>query len=165
MSTSGDISRFPSAKRLVGYAGLGARVHDSGQTHRTGRITKAGRRDIRTVMVEAAHTACRVHPHWKAELERLKPRLGYNKAIVAIARKLLVAVWHVLTKEEADRFAEPAMVARKLARYAHTLGSENRPDGQSVGEFVRAQLDRLAIGADLDTIQWGKRTIPMPPAT
>src|SRR5574342_83988 len=41
----GVITRFESAKHLVGYAGLGASVHDSGQTHRGGRITKQGRKD------------------------------------------------------------------------------------------------------------------------
>lgn len=163
LAAIGDISRFPTDKHLVGYAGLGSRVHDSGLKRRTGRITKAGRRDIRACMIEAAHTACRVHPHWKAELERLEPRLGHNKAIVAIARKLLVAVWHVLTEGCADRFADPEMVARKLAQYAYTLGRDNRPAGQTVGEYVRAQLGRLNIGADLDAIQWGARTIPLPP--
>jgi transposase len=162
LAAIGDISRFPTAKHLVGYAGMGARVHDSGLTHRTGRITKAGRRDIRTCMVEAAHTACRIHPHWKAELSRLEPRIGRNKAIVAVARKLLVTVWHVLTGHCADRFADPQIVARKLVYHAHAIGQENRPDGQSVGEYVRQQLDRLNIGADLDAIQWSRRTIPMP---
>ena len=42
--------------------------------------------------------------------------------------------------------------------------TENRPDGQSVGEFVRQQLDRLGLGADLDAIPWEKRSIPMPPS-
>jgi transposase len=165
LAAIGDIGRFPTAKHLVGYAGLGARVHDSGLTHRTGRITKAGRRDIRACMVEAAHTACRVHPHWKAQLARLEPRLGYNKAIVAVARKLLVTVWHVLNDQCADRSAEPELVARKLAQYAYDIGRQNRPDGQTVGEYVRQQLDRLNVGADLDVIQWGRRRIPMPAPT
>jgi transposase len=107
LAAIGDIQRFETAKHLVGYAGLGARVHDSGQLHRTGRITKAGRRDLRTALVEAAQTAAHTHPHWQAELARLEPRLGRNKAILAIARKLLVVVWHVLTDGEADRFADP----------------------------------------------------------
>jgi transposase len=38
----GDIRRFAEPKHLVGYAGLGAKVHDSGMSTRTGRITKAG---------------------------------------------------------------------------------------------------------------------------
>jgi transposase len=164
LSAIGDVSRFPSDKHLVGYAGLGTRVHDSGLTRRTGRITKAGRRDIRACMVEAAHTAVRVHPHWKAELARLEPRLGKNKAIVAIARKLLVAVWHVLTKRCADRFADPELVARKLLDHSERLGKANRPAGQTRAEYVREHLDRLGIGADLTAIQRGKRTIVLPPS-
>jgi transposase len=88
----GEIQRFSHAKQLVGYAGLGAKVHDSGQTTRTGRITKAGRKDLRAAMIEAAQTAANFHPFWQQELKRLEPRLGRNKAIVAIARKLLVSV-------------------------------------------------------------------------
>jgi transposase len=165
LAAIGDIARFPAPSKLVGYAGLGARVHDSGLTHRSGRITKAGRRDIRAVMVEAAHIAANTHPHWQAELARLEPRLGRNKAIVAIARKLLVAVWHVLTESCADRFADLQIVARKLMQHAYRLGEENRPDGQSTAEYVREQLDRLGLGEDLTAIQWGKRSIPLPPAT
>jgi len=164
LAAIGDISRFPSAKHLVGYAGLGARVHDSGQTRRSGRITKAGRRDIRAAMVEAAHTASRTHAHWREELARLEPRLSRNKAIVAIARKLLVTVWHVLTEGCADRFADPEQVARKLLKHAHQLGRKHRPKGQTPAQYVREQLDRLGQGADVTAIRWGSRTIPLPPS-
>ena len=60
----GDITRFPSAKQLVGYAGLGAGVHDSGKTHRDKGITKQGRRELRYVLIEAAHAAVQSHPYW-----------------------------------------------------------------------------------------------------
>lgn len=164
LAAIGDIHRFPSDKKLVGYAGMGGRVHDSGLSHRTGRITKAGRRDIRATMTEAAHVASRTHAHWKEELARLEPRLGRNKAIMAIARKLLVAVWHVLSKECADRYAEPGQVARMLLRHAHRLGQTHRPDGQSAAQYVRQQLDRLGLGADLKAIRWGNRVISLPPS-
>jgi len=165
LSAIGDIRRFPTAKHLVGYAGLGGRVHDSGLSHRAGSITKAGRRDIRTPMVEAAHTASNTHPHWKAELARLEPRLGHNKAIVAIARKLLVAVWHVLTESVADRFAEPQRVARKLMQFTYRLGQNHRPADQTTAQYVRQQLDRLGLGADLTAIPWGpKKSISLPPS-
>jgi len=97
----------------------------------------------------------------------LQPRLGRNKAIVAIARKLLVAVWHVLFKEAADRFAEPVGVARKLMNYAYTLGKENRPKGLKATQYVRQQLDMLGIGAELKAIPWGpsRPAMPMPPST
>ena len=127
LAAIGDISRFPSARQLVGYAGMGTRVHDTGQTHYNGRITKAGRKDIRWVMVEAANHATRHHPHWKAEFARLEPRLGRNKAMVAIARKLLVSVWHVLTDGCVDRFAEPTNVARSLFGLAYDVGVANLP--------------------------------------
>src|SRR5258706_12009433 len=114
LAAMGDISRFPSAKKLVGYSGLGASVHDSGQTHRSGPITKQGRRELRTVLVEAAWSAVLHHPHWHTEFDRLVPALGKGKAIVAIARKLLVVVWHVLTKQLADRHADLPLVTRNL---------------------------------------------------
>lgn len=91
--------------------------------------------------------------------ERLRSRLGHSKALVAIARKLLVAVWHVLTKDTADRHAEPYQVARSFMVYGYRLGRAHRPDGQSVPQLVRAQLDRLGIGADLTTVAKGPSTV------
>jgi transposase len=151
LAAIGPILRFPSPKKLVGYAGFGTRLHDSGLTTRSGRITKAGRKDIRSVMVEAAQVAANTHPHWKAVLEQLQPRMGRNKAIVAIARKLLVTVWHVLTHQVADRFAQPEIVARKFFQHAYRLGKLNRPDDLSTAAYVRQQLDRLALGTDLNS--------------
>jgi len=160
----GDIQRFADPQHLVGYAGLGARVHDSGMTTRTGRITKAGRRDLRLVLIEAAQVAANSHPHWKAELARLQPRLGRNKAIVAIARKLLVTVWYILAQHKTDRFAQPEAIAQKFLKFAYQLGKENRPAGQSAAQFVRLRLDALQLGQELTSIAWGsKKPIPLPP--
>jgi transposase len=162
----GDIHRFEDAQHLVGYAGLGTRVHDSGMTSRSGRITKAGRRDLRVVLIEAAQVAANSHPHWKAELARLQPRLGRNKAIVAIARKLLVAVWYILAQHKTDRFAQPEAIAQKMLKFAYQLGKENRPKGQSAAQFVRQRLDALALGQELTHIAWGsKKPISLPPST
>ena len=160
----GDIHRFEDAKHLVGYAGMGTRVHDSGMTARTGKITKAGRRDLRVVMVEAAHVVANSHPHWKAELARLQPRIGYNRAIVAIARKLLVTVWYVLAHKVADRFAEEEMVSKKMLHIAYEVGKENRA-GRSAAQFVRERMDTLGLGSELTSIPWGsKKPIPLPPS-
>ncbi len=162
----GTIYRFPSAKKLVGYAGLGGRVHDSGMNTRTGRITKAGRRDLRAALVEAAQTAANTHPRWKVELARLEPRMGRNKAIVAIARKLLVTVWHVLAYNATDRFVEPARVARKYIQYSYYLGKAKPTARQSGPTFAREQLDKLGIGKDLKEIPWGVKKPPviLPPS-
>ncbi len=160
----GDIGRFPEAKKLVGYAGLGTRVHDSGMTTRTGKITKAGRRDLRVALVEAANVVVGSNPYWKAELARLEPRLGRNRAIVAIARKLLVTVWHVL-QGKTDKHAEPKAVAQKMLRFAYSVGKANRA-GKTAAQFARERLDGLKMGESLSSIPWGaKKPIPLPPST
>jgi len=91
--------------------------------------------------------------------------LGRKKAIVAIARKPLVVVWHVLTKECADRHADPAQVARFFLQYAYRLRQANLPDGQPPAEFVRSQLDRLGIGADINYTYYGSRPFRLPPSS
>lgn len=164
LAAIGDIIRFPTSNNLVGYAGLGARVHDSGKTHTNGRITKTGRKDLRRTMVNVANHAIECNAHWKKEFERLEPHLGRSKAVVAIARKLLVAVWHVLSQQKADRFADPENVACAFFRYAYKVGVKNLPDGQSALAFTRTQLDRLSIGVDLQEVPWGRTHHKLPPS-
>jgi transposase len=53
-SEIGDVSRFPSARRLVGYAGLVPRIKQSGQSSRVGRLSKSGPTTLRWAAVEAA---------------------------------------------------------------------------------------------------------------
>jgi transposase len=154
LAAIGDVTRFESAKKLVGYAGLGASVHDSGQTHRTGRITKTGRRDLRHVLVEAAWAAVEHHPFWKAEFARLSRRMDENKAVVAVARRLLVAIWHVLTERAADKHAEPQRVATKLMRWSWELSDEQR-GGLTTRQFIRYHLMRLQLGEDLTHFRYG----------
>jgi transposase len=143
-----DITRFASAKHMVGYAGLGTRVHASGQVHRSGTITRTGRSDLRTILVEAAWTVIRTSVWWRARYEHPTTRMPAAKAIVAIARKLLVVIWHVLTERAADRQADPVAVARRLFRWgaAHHLATQS---GHSRGGFVRKALDQLGVGHDL----------------
>lgn len=154
LAAIGEITRFETAKKLVGYAGLGARVHSSGETHHTGRITKSGRRDLRHVLVEAAWAAVEHHPYWKAEFARLARRMDENKAVVAVARRLLVAIWHVLTERAADKHAEPQMVATKLMRWSWELNEEQR-GGLTTRQFIRYHLMRLQLGEDLTHFRYG----------
>ena len=69
LSAIGDVTRFESAKQLVGYSGLGAGVHDSGKEHIQKRITKSGRKELRWALVEAAWQAIRISPYWKEQYE------------------------------------------------------------------------------------------------
>lgn len=56
------------------------------------------------------------------QFERLADRIGREKAIVAIARKLLVVIWHVLTAKVADRRADPQQVARYFIHWGGNSG-------------------------------------------
>lgn len=164
LAAIGTIKRFEDAKHLVGYAGLGTSVHDSGQVHQNGRITKAGRKDLRRAMVNAANVAVQHHPFWKKEFARLEVRLGRSKAIVAIARKLLVAVWHILTFEAVDRHADERSVAASFINLAYKMGVKNLPNGISAKAFARQQMDRLEIGAGMTAVPWGSKRIVLPPS-
>ena len=114
LSAIGDISRFPSAKKLAGYAGLGAGVHSSGKKYQEKSITKQGRKELRWAMVEASWGAIRSDPYWKAQYERLKERMPSNKAAVAIARRLLVSIWHILSKREPYNHFDDETIAYKM---------------------------------------------------
>jgi transposase len=162
LSAIGDIHRFPSAKKLVGYAGLGGRIRSSGGKHRTGSITKQGRTELRAASVEISWTAVKFNPHWKAEFDRLKARIGDKKAIVAIARKILVSIWHILTHRQADIHATEDKVAYKLLLYTWQLGTQHRPDPYSAPLLTRFFLNQLDLGHDLNAITPGgvKRLIP-----
>jgi transposase len=125
---------------------------------------KAGRKDLRRAMVNAANVAVQHHPFWKKELARLEVRLGRSKAIVAIARKLLVAVWHILTYEAVDCHADEKSVAASFINLAYKIGTKNLPPGISAKAFTRQQLDRLKIGAGITAVPWGSRRIILPPS-
>ena len=160
LAAIGDITRFPTAKKLVGYAGLGASVHDSGETHRTGGITKSGRKDLRFMLVEAARIAVLYHDYWKRMYAPLEKRLGTNKAIVVIARKLLVEVWYVLSERVGDRHVAPEMAASKLMTWSWKLTDEQR-HGLTSRQFIRYQLMRLKLGKDLERFPYGGRLRPL----
>jgi hypothetical protein len=160
LSAIGDVTRFPSAKQLVGYAGLGARVHDSGKTHRDKGITKQGRGDLRYVLIEAARVAVQTHPYWKREFARLAKRIGEHKPVLAIARKRLIVIWHVLMAKSADRGAHAEQVAFKLMVWSWKLNDQQR-GGLTSRQFIRAHLIGLGLGEELTHIRRGGTKRPL----
>jgi transposase len=163
LAAIGDITRFPHAPLLVGYAGLGAAVHDSADTHRGGGITKQGRREVRAAMVEAAWVAVIHSAYWKARYEHLCRHLSKEKAIVAIARQMLVVVWHTWHDHEVDQHTDAITIARKLMTWAEQGGKAMR-HGLTATQFVRLQLDRVGVGQDLTELRHGSHTFTLPPA-
>jgi transposase len=96
----GEVSRFSGPGKLVGYAGLAPRVSQSGERSATGALSKAGSRTLRWAAVEAANNAWRPSNPWHAHYLRVSARHGKNPAKSAVARKLLIAAWHMLSRRE-----------------------------------------------------------------
>ena len=115
MAAIGDIGRFKSPQKLVSYFGLNPRVRQSGlgAAHH-GRISKVGRSHARAMLVEAAWAAAKTPGPLHAFFVRIRARRGHQVAAVAVARKLTVLCWHLLTKEENYLWARPALVANKV---------------------------------------------------
>jgi transposase len=95
----GDIKRFATDKALACYTGLTPRQYQSGNTLRMMGLTKEGSAHMRWVLVQAAWVAVRLDPGLHEKFESLKKEKCDKIAICAVARKLAVAAWHILTKE------------------------------------------------------------------
>jgi transposase len=106
----GDIARFGSKEALCSYAGLVPRVRESaGKAKRSG-ITRQGSSTLRWILVEAAQVATRSSPAAKRYYERLLRKKHKHVARVALARKLLIAVYALL--HDGEVFDEAKFAAR-----------------------------------------------------
>jgi transposase len=112
----GDITRFAAPHKLTGYTGLCPRVYQSGSRDRRGPLAKLGPRYLRWALLEAAMHASR-HPVYRDRYQRMKRRLGKQRgakvAQIDLARRLAVAIWHMLTRNQpfAPKGASPALAA------------------------------------------------------
>jgi transposase len=167
LAAIGPIDRFTSPGRLVAFLGLNPSVHQSGNSPaRHGRITKQGPCHARTMLVEAAWQAVRGPGPLRAFYERVRGRRGTHVAAVAVARKITVIVWHLLTRGEDYAWVRPALHAKKLrdlelrsgcparrgqrgAGYAYNLARSRREERQR-GERAEAAYKRFTQG-------WTKR--------
>ncbi|CAN5339350.1 IS110 family transposase [soil metagenome] len=97
----GDAKRFRTANQVSAYAGLVPRQYQSGETDRHGRITKRGPKLLRTALVECAWCCLRWNAWALATWRRLLANgVCKKKAIVALARKLLIRCWGMLKRGE-----------------------------------------------------------------
>lgn len=94
--TLGPVERFGRSKQVVSYLGLNPREHSSGGRQRLGSISKQGNPMMRSLLVEAGHTAARLDSELRQDYQRLKLRRGGGVAKIAIARKLAVRMYWML---------------------------------------------------------------------
>lgn len=92
-----DKKQFTSSKRLCCWAGLTPGNNESASKKKSVRITRAGIY-LKTALVQCAHAAVKskTTPYYRNKYERIAKRRGKKRAIIAIARMILTAVYHML---------------------------------------------------------------------
>jgi transposase len=147
----GDFTRFDDPNKLVAYVGLNPRVRQSGNSAPVhGRISKTGRAHVRGVLVEAAWSASRAPGPLRAFYQRVKARRGFQKAVVATARKMTVLAWHLVTKDQDYAFARPALVTHKRRKLELAAGAPSRRGnyglpGAAYNDKQRRNEEKLAV--------------------
>ena len=136
----GDVSRFPTADHAASYVGLVPSTKQSAHRCYHGPITKAGNSHARWMLVQAAHHVAKHFGPLGHFFRKLAKRKNYNVAVVATARKLVVIVWHMLTKNEPYRYAMPASTAEKLAKLRIRATGQRRRSGPPKGQKSQALL-------------------------
>jgi transposase len=144
MAAVGDISRFDSPSQLVSYLGLDPKVHQSGiAPARHGSISKQGCAGARWALVESAWVVARAPGPLHAFAERIRARRGANVATVAVARKLVVLFWHMLTKNEEYAYGRPSLTAEKRRRVELTAGAPSVRGKRNGGRVYASAEQRL----------------------
>lgn len=133
-----DMRRFPSAAHLCKWAGVCPGNHESAGKQASGKIPPANRW-LRSILVQMANAAVRCKAsHFAGVYRRLAPRRGHKRAIVAVAHRLLIAVYHILKRHEPYRDF----------RATH-LG---QPTQQRLVQTLQARIERLGYQVQLTPI-------------
>ena len=127
LAAIGDIRRFESPRKLVGYLGLDPRVRQSGSGPAAhGRISKQGSIRARHTLVEASWSTVRQPGPIRAFYERIRVRRGHQVAVVACARKLACLFWCLLSRSEDYAYAQPSLTRKKLRRLELAAGAPSK---------------------------------------
>lgn len=120
-----DLTAFNTASQLTGWAGLRPRNDESAGKIKS-RKTLYGNKYLRRILVQCAWSASRTKGIWfKTKFEELCKRKSKKKALIAIARKILVVIWNIITKNEVYQEFKPAMtkgqIEKKLAYHRRQI--------------------------------------------
>lgn len=95
-----EVERFKRADELASYIGLTPSEFSTGQYVRQGRITRCGNKRVRTCLVESSWILITKDPLMRLKYNRLKSMKGAKRAIIAIARKLIIRIRRILLNNE-----------------------------------------------------------------
>jgi len=116
ISEIGDVHRFSSDEKLVSWVGLAPQVHRSGESQWTGHITKKGSKRARWILGQCAQSARQHDPRMREFYERIERKHGSQKAIVAVARKMLAIMYVMLIRNEPYRGENHVLTEQKHKR-------------------------------------------------
>ena len=121
-----DMDAFADAEHLASWAGLTPACNESANKKKSVRISKAGT-IIKPLLVQVANAAvrCKDEPYYAVKYERLKRRRGHKKAIIAIARMILVACYHMVRNGETF---DPTDIDRKTKCPKYVKASVRSPE-------------------------------------
>src|SRR5581483_2649354 len=126
LAALGDISRFPDGDHAASYIGIVPSTRQSANHCSHGSITKQGNTRARWLLVQAARHVGKHPGPLGAFFRRVAKKRGYNIAVVATARKMVVIAWHMLTRREPYRYALPIATQAKLRRIRTAAGVDRR---------------------------------------
>ena len=111
------MSVFPTSKHLVSWAGCCPRNDQSAQKVKSTRISRAGSY-LKPILVQIANALLRSksNPEFQERYRRIKARRGHKKAIIALCRMLLTAIWNILSKSEP--YSVKGYLADKLTEHS-----------------------------------------------
>lgn len=163
LASIGTVTRFPRPGSAVKYSGLSPRENSSGGKKKRGSIRKAGCRQLRWALTQAAKHLVKRPGRFRNLYRRLK-RKGEGLALAACARKLMVVIWHMLTTGEAFREMDPKLAERKRARVSRRVKKARRVLSQPRSEWPNL----LKHAPLLKQLCGGKTGLPLslrPPTT
>jgi len=148
----GDIHLFPSGKHLVSWAGIAPGMNESAGKKTPGHITKRGSKYLRTFLIEPAHAIARMKSdnQLKRYFSRMVGRLGYKPAIIALARKLLMIIYHLLANHEPyfeENFSKKKPIKLPVAS----------PPSMTADQILNIMSDAIANMSEVDRAEFVRK--------
>lgn len=160
----GDIQRFAEPRKLVKYVGLNPAFDDSGEGEWKGGIGGHGRKDLRSLLIEAAHAILRCSRTPLAQWGRkLLGRKGSVKLVVAaIARKLTIAVWYLMNGRWTALNEIDKRLSLKVGKIISSVGNASLKCLGTTRKELRAAIGHSLTAARTYVLDPDTKFIPTP---
>ena len=142
----GDIRRFATPKKLVKYVGLSPAFDDSGEHTWSGGVGRHGRKDLRGLLIESAHSVLRSSHPLAQWAKKLLGRKGEKKLVIAaLARKLTVAIWYLMMGKWTALTELDSRLQIKVGKLITTIGKAALKIQGTTAKELRERLTNLLI--------------------